>query len=644
MIKKITTLALAITLLLGNFIPVFANTDTEFDNVVTPTGLTLEEMTEQINNLMNEHVGSSTPGSAIVVVHEGEIIFSQGYGWADIENQVPVDPATTVFEYGSTSKLFVWLSVMQLVEQDLLDLDEAISYYLPSDLMALFDFEYMFTMRDLLNHTAGFGEHVLDIFFDMSEVQNHMTLREALVLTQPIQIYEPGTVSAYTNFGTALTAYIVGYVSGQDYVDFERENIFLSANMQNTLNQPDWFGNHAFLENSAQGHMSTGNGNFQTGMWTYTSIYPAGAVSGTAYDLAHLIKALTPETGTYSPLFENQETLATIFTPSSLSDISGTYHGLMRYTGVLPTFSHGGNTPSFSTSFVVVPEMRFGFVLLTNVDSETELNIDLANLLLGNTMDEVPTVASDNLPNAETVAGHFLLSNKIEGNLLEFINYFEMFTVNALDENTIELLTPRNGSAVFRQVEPYVFHMVSVDGSFPPLHFLMSELRFQMEDGSPVQIHIGNGFDLVSLPTGRTIPFLITSLALVILSVAFFLVTPIVLVVAFLKNRKKQTVRTLFDHFTTGFLLSGTLFALNFFVLFIRYGANPYRSVTEIAPHIWFNYIAVALSILLFSGTIWTWRKTEQITTKRKVFFIVTTVLATLFIFVLHNWNFFTLL
>src|SRR5690606_24965938 len=73
---------------------------------------------------------NSSPSGTVAISWRGELIFAKGYGFQDIENRVPVDPARTLFRPGSTSKLFTWVSVMQLVEQGKLDLDADVNTYL----------------------------------------------------------------------------------------------------------------------------------------------------------------------------------------------------------------------------------------------------------------------------------------------------------------------------------------------------------------------------------------------------------------------------------------------------------------------------------------------------------------------------------
>jgi len=635
--RKLLTVLLLLALLLVAATPALAVTGQ------TPSGLSFSEMETQIDALMDEHIGVSTPGAAIAVVYEGEIVFSRGYGWADISNRIQVDPAATVFEYGSINKTFVWVAVMRLVEQGLLSLDVDVRSYLPDTFM----FKESFTMRDLLNHSAGFEDFLLGMICDARTIDHPGSLEETLLDLQPRQIYTPGTVSAYSNWGAALAAFIVERVSGQDYATFERENILIPSNMQNTLNQPEWLGNDAFLAKKATGYSADGEGGFKKSMWSYVPSYPAGAMNGTAEDLASFVIALTPSAGESGPLFSYADTLETLFTPSSTDPLSypGTHHGFLLCPGALPAFGHSGGTAAFIADFVVVPETRFGFVLLTNGTLQ-ELTIPIHEILLGSAQSEIKATPGG-LPGTKAVEGRFLPARRYGGNFVEFFSYaglanLPIVRVSALDENKIRLSVGADDSAVYVQTEPYVYSFDSSDSPFFA-HYL-PRLRFHMEDGLPRRIHIGDGSDLTSLPAGRTMPFLIGSLIIVALCVAFFIIAPVVLFFLFLIRRKKRKARTLFDRFSACFLLSGTLLALNNLLLFSLFGISPFHMAADVAYHIWINYALASLSALLLAGSIWSWRRLKEERTKRKVLFIITAVFTVLFIVVLLNWHFFVLI
>ena len=102
------------------------------------------------------------PGAAVVVVKDCKILFIEGYGFADIEQQIPVDPAQTIMRLASTSKLFTATAAMQLVEQGLLDLDADVNQYL-AGVQLPDDPSGPVTLRQLLTHTAGFEDRVIGI-------------------------------------------------------------------------------------------------------------------------------------------------------------------------------------------------------------------------------------------------------------------------------------------------------------------------------------------------------------------------------------------------------------------------------------------------------------------------------------------------
>ena len=323
-----------------------------------------------------------------------------------------------------------------------------------------------------------------------------------------------------------------------------------------------------------------------------------------------------------------------------------TKHGFLSYPGVLDAFGHGGDLSyGFSLDFAIVPEMRFGYVLLTNVAGELHLRPTVQELLLGS---PEPPMAGSNLPDAQAVEGRFITARRMEGDFLEFMSYAgltgnTMAQVSALDENTIQFSFGAIGSAVYIQTAPYVFQ-VYAGADATMLSRFIPELRFLMENGTPVQIITANGMDFTAMPTGRTMPFLIASIVSVVLSVVFFLVAPIVLFVMFLIRRKKQPLRTRFDRFSTGFLLSGTLLTLSNLVLFGLFGINPFRTIAEVSPFIWINYVLSGLTALLFAGSIFSWRTLGEARTKRKALFMVTSVIAAKLIVLLWHWNFFVIL
>src|SRR5918995_5620844 len=172
-------------------------------------------------------------GAAVSVVKDGELFFAKGYGHADLENGIPVDPEQTNFHVGSVGKLFTWTAVMQLVEQGKLDLDEDINTYL--DFRIPDTYPQPITLKDLMTHTSGFESLYYERFAkDPNELQPP---REWLISHMPARVRPPGDVAAYSDYGASLAGYIVARVSGEPYDQYIQDHILSPLGMVHTTAQ-----------------------------------------------------------------------------------------------------------------------------------------------------------------------------------------------------------------------------------------------------------------------------------------------------------------------------------------------------------------------------------------------------------------------
>ena len=167
------------------------------------------------------------PGAVVVVVKDGQILSARGFGFADAEKRIAVDPERTLFRPGSVSKLVTWTAVMQLVEQNKLNLDADINQYLDFKIAPLDGAPV--TLRQLMTHTAGFEEAAKDIIdYSPAPAPKLGALLKAWV---PTRIYAPGTTPAYSNYATALAGYIIERVSGQSFDDYVERHVFTPLGM-----------------------------------------------------------------------------------------------------------------------------------------------------------------------------------------------------------------------------------------------------------------------------------------------------------------------------------------------------------------------------------------------------------------------------
>jgi CubicO group peptidase (beta-lactamase class C family) len=124
-------------------------------------------------------------GGVVAVVKDGQVLFEKGYGFADFDKRTPVDAKTTLFRWGSVSKLFTWTAVMQLVEQGRIDLDGDVNQYLDFKIPAR-DGKPV-SMRNIMTHTAGFEERLKGITWDAAD--GDLPLDKYLKEYVPVRIY-----------------------------------------------------------------------------------------------------------------------------------------------------------------------------------------------------------------------------------------------------------------------------------------------------------------------------------------------------------------------------------------------------------------------------------------------------------------------
>jgi CubicO group peptidase (beta-lactamase class C family) len=223
-------------------------------------------------------------GITAVVVKDGQILFQKGYGYSNLEDQIPVDPAETLFRIGSVTKLFTWTAVHQLSEQGKLDLDADINIYL--DFQIPDTFPDPITLRHLMSHTGGFEAREFEL--GVRAPDELKPLGQYLATHMPARVYPPGQVSVYSNYGTDLAGYIVERISGMPYADYIESNILEPLRMVHTTpRQP--------LPSPLEAEMSNG--------YTYTknaylqqdfqigSTQSCGAISSTAEDMARFMLA-----------------------------------------------------------------------------------------------------------------------------------------------------------------------------------------------------------------------------------------------------------------------------------------------------------------------------------------------------------------
>ena len=144
-------------------------------------------MDEEFGREMEKH---HIAGAAVSVVKDGELFFAKGYGDADIERGIPVDPERTNFRIGSLAKLFTWTAIMQLAEQGKLNLNEDVNTYL--DFRIPDNYPQPITLKNLMTHTSGFES----LYYERleSDTNDLEPPREWLISHMPARVSPPVTL------------------------------------------------------------------------------------------------------------------------------------------------------------------------------------------------------------------------------------------------------------------------------------------------------------------------------------------------------------------------------------------------------------------------------------------------------------------
>ncbi|MCI5621616.1 MAG: beta-lactamase family protein [Lachnospiraceae bacterium] len=371
----------------------FQTVDVSAAQQTLPSGLNGDQLEEEIDSFVEEHE-DTTAGMAVAVFdNSGELVKSY-YGYVDKENQIPVE-AESVFEWGSTTKLLVWVSVMQLYEQGELDLNEDIRTYLPEGFLTNLSYDTPVTMTNLMNHNAGFQEVYTDLF--VKDLSGISSLEDVLKVHQPEQIYEPGTVAAYSNWGVALAAYVVENVSGMSFSDYVHQNIFEPLGMEHSAVYMDLSDNSWVQEKRQELQCYTTTGELIPDCYYYITMYPAGMCTSTLDDFETFARALLDEN---CVLFEKSETRAEMFTPTAYfgdTDIPSNCHGFWMIPFGVQTLGHGGNTAGCSSYLLLDLEDGIGAVVMTNQSGESIYNSEMMGLIFGS-YDRSNYTAENELP------------------------------------------------------------------------------------------------------------------------------------------------------------------------------------------------------------------------------------------------------
>jgi CubicO group peptidase (beta-lactamase class C family) len=329
---------------------------------------------DRLDRQVRDHMTTAVqPGMSAVVVKEGQVVLSRGYGFANRESGLPMS-ADTPIAIGSTSKGMTALAVMQLVEEGRVDLDAPVVDYVPDFTMG--DDRYSrLTTRELLSMSSGLpAGTTLDGFQDPDGLQHHIAALSNARLHR-----DPGSGYEYANDGFNLAGLVVQRVSGEHYEQYIADHVFAPLGMDHSTFDPqqaaDW--------GMAQGYAHHRGATVPLDTPLTRGNMPAGGVATTANDVARYLQALLNGGAREDARVLAPASVEAMWTPTlRTGDRMAVGLGwMLEDVDEHEGWTWTGDIGTSGSVFLVVPGEHLGVAVLANYDTPATLNQLAADLV-----------------------------------------------------------------------------------------------------------------------------------------------------------------------------------------------------------------------------------------------------------------------
>ena len=345
----------------------------------------------QIDALFKKWDQTDSPGAAIGVIRKGKLVYSKGYGMANLEHSVRIEPST-VFYMASVSKHFVTFCILLLEEQGKLSLDDEIQKHLPD----FPKYDEPLTIRNFIHHTSGVRDFLQLWRLKGNSFLDHMDESEVyeLIKRQKKLNFKPGERYLYSNSCYFMLAMIVKKASGMSIRDYAMKHMFGPLGMDSTQFHDDV---NRVLKKRASSYLQTGNG-FANQISRF-DLVGSGGLYSTIEDMALWDKNFYANKlgKADQSLIQKMETDGRLNNGNSAGYAFGLKNGTFRG---LKTVEHGGSLGGYKTHFLRIPEKELSLVVLANVDNvapSTRIR-EMAGILLSETKDPVSNKQPANPP------------------------------------------------------------------------------------------------------------------------------------------------------------------------------------------------------------------------------------------------------
>ncbi|WP_159081795.1 serine hydrolase domain-containing protein [Paenibacillus sp. CAA11] len=328
---------------------------------------------EIINPIMQEEIDRRhVPGAAVVITQGDQIIFSKGYGYADLKRKTPVSPGKTIMRIGSLTKTVTATAAMQLVEQGKLTLHDDVNTFLKDYKVPSYG-KNPITLHHLLTHTAGLDESIYQIHALSPEhsIPASQYLRQFFDQQPPIR--EPGKEYAYSNAGLGLVGNLIEQRTGMELSEYMKQHLFNPLNMPSARlvvpkDNPDMAKSYAYSD-----------GQYTEIPYSYLNIPGAGGISVIPEELAHFMISQINQGSYQGKSILQPSTVDTMQKQQFVEQpqMNGLGYGWYRNKladGV--ALSHTGNVDGFSAKMELIPSHKLGILVISNAETSGKQGYD----------------------------------------------------------------------------------------------------------------------------------------------------------------------------------------------------------------------------------------------------------------------------
>lgn len=642
---KIVTILLTLALLLTVATPALAGRDGSAPDrhiVATPaqaSGPTdPAELEAFLDGLLAQQMAENhIAGAAVAVVKDGVLFFAKGYGYADMENNIPVDAETTMFKIGSLTKLFTWTAVMQLAEQGKLDLDADINTYL--DFQIADTYPQPITLAHLMTHTSGFE----DIHADLVawDDANLAPPREWLASHIPARVRPPGDVAAYSNYNASLAGYIVARVSEQSYSEYVQEHILTPLGMNSTTAQyptpPE------LRAQESVGYMYEDGYQVFPQLLTPEDVYPAGVMRASATDMArfmimHLQDGFYGDAATEIRILNEataRQMHGTLFAPHP--NILGNAYGFFEFNdNGQRVIGHSGSGEPMESMLLLLPDQNIGVFVAYNSLGAGELNRQHFGFQRAFFDHYYPAPAVEPIqPPSDFAARADRFVGAYKWTMSSYTTLEKFF---ALTGPTINVSNPGDGTLLLES--PFGDWSIVEEA---PLYFRFVDSSYHVafrEDDQGRMVYLFT--DLTPMMSFEKVPWYETlafNMPLLMTSLLLFLSMLIVTFIRFLRNRRRGADQTPSSRAAARLIVGISLLNLLFIVGNVMWGEQivfgiPFAYKVTLG----LGVLSALLTVAALVYTVLAW-KDRYWGVAFRIFYTLVAVAAVAFVWFLNQWN-----